>query len=54
MFFCVLVAMWWRHLEMIFLQCSPEQLSKDLHEELMCQLDHDHSLQKVIDLQGTH
>ncbi|CAF92278.1 unnamed protein product, partial [Tetraodon nigroviridis] len=27
-------------------KCTPEQISKELHEELMCQLDHDESLQK--------
>lgn len=29
------------------LQCTPEQISKELQEELMCRLDHDDSLQKV-------
>uniref|UniRef100_H3CAU5 RNA helicase n=1 Tax=Tetraodon nigroviridis TaxID=99883 RepID=H3CAU5_TETNG len=28
--------------------CTPEQISKELHEELMCQLDHDESLQKIL------
>ncbi|XP_056911803.1 ATP-dependent RNA helicase A isoform X2 [Takifugu flavidus] len=28
--------------------CTPEQLSKDLHDELMCQLDHDDNLQKML------
>lgn len=29
------------------LQCTPEQISSDLHDELMFQLDHDDNLQKV-------
>lgn len=31
----------------VFLQCTPEQISKELHDELMYQLDHDDNLQKV-------
>lgn len=29
------------------LQCTPEQISSDLHDELMYQLEHDDNLQKV-------
>lgn len=29
------------------LQCTPEQISGDLHDELMYQLDQDENLQKV-------
>lgn len=29
------------------LQCTPEQISSDLHDELMFQLEHDDNLQKV-------
>lgn len=28
-------------------QCTPEQISGDLHDELMYQLEHDDGLQKV-------
>lgn len=40
--------------EIVFLQCTPEQISKDLHDELMCQLDHDDNLHKVSHLSGVH
>lgn len=39
-------AYWWSP-EIVLLQCTPEQISKELHDELMCQLDHDDNLQKV-------
>lgn len=31
-------------------QCTPEQISSDLQDELMFQLEHDHNLQKVSEL----
>lgn len=33
-----------------YLQCTPEQISSDLYDELMYQLDHDDNLQKVSQL----
>ena len=35
------------YIYILFLQCTPEQISGDLHDELMFQLDHDDNLQKV-------
>lgn len=34
-------------MSLMFLQCTPEQISGDLHDELMYQLEHDDNLQKV-------